>query len=115
MENLDLSMELIQLKDYKKSFEYDLMTEIDTLKKVQSDTWDQSIRDDIKNHSEHLTDTSRSKKHRDNIIVYSYIKYYLMNFMKDRPKTFDVIYKYISDYPTNYISMHTLKELSYKL
>jgi len=107
-------IELIQYREYKKNYQYDLMSEIKLLKNVIYITWSADIKKQAEKTLKNILNSNRNKKELESTILYSYT-FMLCNYMKERPKTFDVIYVYLTDNKNNHMSIHQLKELSRQL
>lgn len=101
---------IVQYKDFKKEFEFNLIKEIALLKLVQKLSWNSKTQKKSSEILYHILDGKRVKSDKEHTITYEYV-IYLSNFMQDRPKTFDNLLEYVENNKTDYIGIDTLKEL----
>lgn len=104
-------VEIEQLGEFKEKFEYDILSERALLMWVEVETWKEETRARAKDIGDHMLDSTRARSDREQVVVYEYVRY-LMNFMKDRPKTFDVLLDYVEENKGEYIGIHHLDRLA---
>lgn len=104
-------IKIVQYKDFKKEFEFNLIKEIALHKLVQKLSWNSKTQKKSKEVLYHILDGSRVKSDKDTTVKFEYA-IYLSNFMKDRPKIFDNILEHMENSKGDYIGIETLKALS---
>lgn len=108
------TVDIVQFKEFKKGFTFDLMKEISMHKEiVKSYTFNNEIKKMSNRILRNILNSDRSKREKEKTILYNYILY-LCNFMQGGTyKNFDKIYQYIRDSKHNidYFNIVILKEI----
>lgn len=107
-------IDIMQYKEYKKEFEFDIISEIDMLKRTEKITFNKQLKKDIKDSLNHIIDSYRPQSHRENTIIIAYVKHYLLNFTANEVGNFDTIYNHVKSDPKRYIGVKFLRELNEK-
>lgn len=106
------NIKIIQYKEFKKEYQFNLFNEIAMLKHVEKISWNKDTQELAKKIKDNMLNTNRYQSEKDNSILFDYTLF-LINYMKDRPKTFDIIYNYLTENKYNYMGIEILKELSH--
>ncbi len=89
--------EIIQFDEWiKDNYEYDLITDLEILKKAERATFDSKVRENIESIRKRLIDSKRPEKDKLSVKQYCYTLYYLMNFVKYQPDNFDKLFSLVN-------------------
>lgn len=107
------TIKIQQYEEFKKTFEFNMIEEIQMLKETQFKTFNNELQEIIKKSLKHMTDSKRPKRHIETSIIISYINY-LSNFLVQDVENFDKLYNYIVEKPSRYIGLEYLRDLNNK-
>lgn len=83
----------IEIKQFDKwvkdNYSFDLMTDLEVLKKTELITFNSDTLNDVIVIRKRMMDSKRKPADKITIKKYCYIHYYLMNFLKHSPDNFD--------------------------
>ena len=107
------TIKIEQYEEFKKTFEFNMVEEIQMLKETQFKTFNNELQEIIKKSLKHMADSKRPKRHVETTIIISYINY-LSNFLIEDVENFDKLYNYIVKNPSRYIGVEYLRDLNNK-
>lgn len=85
-----MNIEIQTFKDWKKdNYTYDLMSDLEILKKVEFNTFNENTLKDVVSIRGRMMNSKRTLADKETIKKYCYINYYLMHFLKHTPNNFD--------------------------
>lgn len=105
------TIKIEQYEEFKKTFEFHLLEEVQLLKETQFKTFNSELQKIIEKSLEHILDARRPKRHIETTIIIRYINY-LSNFLIEDVENFDKLYDYIVENPRRYIGVEYLRDVN---
>ena len=104
-------MKIKSLNDWiTENYSHDLLSELEVLNDVERITFSSDTRDKAKAIKSRMINKNRPNSDKTEVKKYYYIKYYLTNFLYERPDNFDRLLKLVNE--KDLILVEHLKELN---
>ena len=104
-------MKIKALNDWvAENYSHDLLSELEVMSDVERITFSNNTRDKVKAIKSRMINKNRPNSDKAEVKKYYYIKYYLTNFLYERPDNFDRLLKLVNE--KDVILIEHLKELN---